>query len=354
MIINRKELLSAVTAVSSIIKKNNAIPILDNIKIVVEGNSMNLFSSDLEKTMSFRVHVKSEEDNSFLIPHKVFLDLLRNLKDNLVEIVKGETLLSLKTNYGIYEIPYYDAADFPVETVAVKNVFKIKADRLKEAMQKASIAVGRDELRPVFSGILFDFEKGFSIVSTDAHKLVKIDCNENIEHNGKIIVPSSAVNSLNYFTEDIIDVSYDEKNITFSEKNIFATFRLIDGTYPNYDAVIPKNNEKKLSVDRDKLIDSLKRVSLFVDKGSQIVRLTIKNNLLFLSANNVDYAQKAEEKIVCESNIDNFEIGLNSTFLLNLLSKSNKIVNFSFSEPNKAVLIENTDSTMLIMPLLLN
>ena len=159
-----------------------------------------------------------------------------------------------------------------------------------------------------------------------------------------------------------VKIEYNDSNATFSFDNYLLMCRLIDGKYPNYEAVIPKENPNVLTIDRTLLLNSTKRVSIFSNKTTHQIRLKINGNELIISAEDLDYSNKAEERLICNYNGDDMQIGFNSRFLVEMLSNlSSEEVKLELSLPNRAGILtptksdsENEEITMLVMPVMLN
>ena len=242
---------------------------------------------------------------------------------------------------------------------------KIGSAALVEAISKTIFATGNDELRPVMSGVYFQLDKdGTTFVATDAHKLVKYHRHDaKADKATTFIMPKKPLNLLKSLLvgKDEVDVEFNETNARFTFDETTLVCRLIDGKYPNYEAVIPKENPNKLTVNRAMLLNSVKRVSIFSSKTTHQVRLKITGSELQLSAEDLDFANEATERLTCQYDGEDIEIGFNSVFLIEMLSNLNtEEVNLELSEPNRAGILkpvemdENEEILMLVMPVMLN
>jgi DNA polymerase III subunit beta len=220
-------------------------------------------------------------------------------------------------------------------------------------------------LRPSMTGLLLQFKNNeINAVATDGHRLVRI-IYSNIKQakpHKDIIVPSKALVLVSKALESGSNtLSVNTTHVKFSFKNFTLTSRLIEENYPNYESVIPLDNEKKLNVDRNLLLASVRRVSLYSSNTTHQVRFSMKKNELKLTAEDIDFGGEARERIVCTYNAEDLEIGFNATYLIDILSHidSDEVV-FSFSSSIKAAIItpattkENEDLLMLVMPMRLN
>ena len=238
---------------------------------------------------------------------------------------------------------------------------------LATAINKTIFAAGNDDLRPVMSGVFFQFStEGLTFVATDAHKLVKYS-REDVKASqvAEFIMPKKPLNLLKGIlgaNEDEVTIEYNDSNAKFTFENTVLICRLIDGKYPNYEAVIPKENPNKLTIDRTQFLNSVRRVSIFSNKTTHQIRLKIAGAELNISAEDIDYSNKAEERLTCDYQGDDMQIGFNSRFLTEMLNNlSSADVQLELSMPNRAGILTPVDDleegefvTMLVMPVMLN
>lgn len=216
------------------------------------------------------------------------------------------------------------------------------------------------------NGIFFEFSTNeIKFVGTDAHKLVKYGRNDlSASEDAQFIMPKKPLNLLKNILageEDEVLIEYNESNARFSFENFDLICRLIDGKYPNYEAVIPKENPNVLVIDRMQFLNSVRRVSIFSNKTTHQIRMKIAGTELKVSAEDIDYSNKAEERLVCDYQGDDMEIGFNSKFLLEMLNNLNADeVQLAMSLPNRAGILTPIDGleegesvTMLVMPVML-
>ena len=240
-------------------------------------------------------------------------------------------------------------------------------DTLATAINSTLFASGNDDLRPVMSGVFFQFtSEGLTFVATDAHKLVKYTRTDlQASATAEFIMPKKALQILKGIlqgSDEDIQVEYNETNAQFSFNNTTLSCRLIEGKYPNYEAVIPKENPNVLTIQRNTLLNSLKRVSIFSNKTTHQIRLKIAGAELNISAEDNDFSNKAEERLSCSYQGDDIQIGFNSRFLIEMLNNMGaEEISLSMSLPNRAGIIAPLDNveegeqvTMLVMPVMLN
>ncbi|MFN5911026.1 MAG: DNA polymerase III subunit beta, partial [Bacteroidota bacterium] len=261
----------------------------------------------------------------------------------------------------------YGADEFP-RTPAIENstTLKISGDIISKAINKTLFATGNDDLRPVMSGVFCQFTpQDITFVATDAHKLVRYRRSDSeASGSSSFILPKKPLNLLktNLTGDEEVQVDYNESNAVFTFNDIVLICRLIDGKYPNYEAVIPKENPNVLTVDRQQFLSAIRRVSIFANKTTHQIKVKLAGSELSLSAEDVDFSNEANERLTCNYNGDDMEIGFNSRFLLEMLNNlDTPEVRLEMSEPNRAGLLmpavkdnENEDILMLVMPVMLN
>ena len=352
-----------------IINSANTIPILDNFLFNIEKNKLKITSSDLESSMTSEIEVESESNDSIAISAKLLLDILKTFADQPLTFNKSDkNTIEISADNGKYSLAYLDGAEFPKEIVIQDaSETEINADDFLNAINSTIFASGNDDLRPVMSGVFFQFNSdSLKFVATDAHKLVKYERKDyNSENNSEFIMPKKPLQILKGILSSVegkISIEYNESNATFKFNKNTLTCRLIDGKFPNYEAVIPKENPNVLSINRDVFLNSVRRVSIFSNKTTHQVRLKIAGTSLNISAEDFDYSNKADEKLECDYKGDDMQIGFNSKFLIEMLNNlDTDMVTLSMSHPNRAGIIrpenttnKNEDITMLVMPVMLN
>lgn len=234
-------------------------------------------------------------------------------------------------------------------------------------MTKTIFATGNDDLRPVMSGVYFEFSgEGLSFVATDAHKLVKYTRSDaKAESSASFIMPKKPLNQIknSLATEEVdVTITYNDTNACFTFGDVTLTCRLIEGRYPNYEAVIPKENPNVLTVNRQAFLGSVKRVSFFSNKTTHQVKLRIAGSELHVSAEDPDFSNNADERLTCSFKGNDMTIGFNSRFLMEMLSNlETDEVMLEMSEPNRAGILTPSESPiegervlMLVMPVMIN
>ncbi len=352
-----------------IINTSNTIPILDNFLFNVEKNKLKITSSDLESSMTSEIEIESESTDSIAVSAKLLLDILKTFADQPLTFNKSDkNTIEITADNGKYSLAYIDGGEFPKEIdIQDASTTEIKANDFLNAINSTIFASGNDDLRPVMSGVFFQFNSdSLKFVATDAHKLVKYERKDyNTQNNSEFIMPKKPLQILKGILASVngkLTIEYNESNAKFQFNNNVLTCRLIDGKFPNYEAVIPKENPNVLTINREVFLNSVRRVSIFSNKTTHQVRLKIAGTSLNISAEDIDYSNKADENIDCDYKGDDIQIGFNSKFLIEMLNNlDTEIVTLSMSHPNRAGIIrpentgnKNEDITMLVMPVMLS
>jgi len=368
-IVSSTYLLKQLQVLGGVINSSNTLPILDNFLFELKDSKLTVSASDLETTMSSTLDVDSDNDGSIALPARLLLDTLKTFPEQpLTFVVEDNNTVEISSNHGKYALAYADGAEFP-NAVELDNpsTTTIAGDILATAISKTIFAAGNDDLRPVMSGVFFQFStQGLTFVATDAHKLVKYTREDvKADQVAEFIMPKKPLNLLKGIlaaNDDAVTIEYNDSNAKFTFENSVLICRLIDGKYPNYEAVIPKENPNKLTIDRTQFLNSVRRVSIFSNKTTHQIRLKIAGAELNISAEDIDYSNKAEERLTCDYQGDDMQIGFNSRFLTEMLNNlSADQVQLEMSLPNRAGILTPTDGldegeyvTMLVMPVMLN
>jgi DNA polymerase-3 subunit beta len=368
-IVSSAALLKELQMIGGVINSTNTLPILDNFLFEVNGSSLTLSASDLETTFSTRITVESESNSSLALPARLLLDTLKTFPEQPLTFVKTDkNTVEISANNGKYAVAYVPGEEFPKAAQLIDSkTTTVQSSLLHTAIISTLFASGNDDLRPVMSGVFFQFsDAGLTFVATDAHKLVKYTRTDAVsEVASEFIMPKKPLQLLKGILQGVTDeitIQYNETNAQFTFGESLLTCRLIDGKYPNYEAVIPKENPNQMQVDRVNFLNSVRRVSIFSNKTTHQIRLKIAGAALQISAEDFDYSNSAEERLECDYQGDDIQIGFNSRFLIEMLNNMEcNEVKLSMSLPNRAGLltpldhtVEGEDITLLVMPVMLN
>ena len=368
-IVSSSSLLKQLQIISGIINNNNTLPILDNFLFEIEKNNLTITASDLESTFSTKLKIESQESGKIGLPAKLMVDTLKTFPEQPLTFIKTDkNSFDIIANNGKYSLAYVNGEDFPNQNILKdSSELTLKSNVLLNAINSTIFASGNDDLRPVMSGVFFELNSNsINFVATDAHKLVKYTRNDSsVNENAEFIMPKKPLQLLKNVlqdNEDQVTIEYNETNAQFSFNNSILISRLIDGKYPNYEAVIPKENPNELTIEKELFLNSLKRVSIFSNKTTHQIKLKITGSVLNISAEDFDYNNSAEETLNCDYKGDDIQIGFNSRFLIEMLNNLNhNEIKLLMSVPNRAGIIKpskedltSEEITMLVMPVMLN
>ncbi len=355
---------------NGVLATSNTLPILDNFLFEIESKKLTVTASDLETTITATMAVEAKEKGSVAIPARILMDTLKAFPEQpLTFSIDGKHHgVEISSDQGKYKMTGFNGADFPKSPVMEDPTsLTLPAGTLAMAINKTYFATGNDDLRPVMSGIFFELtEEDVRFVATDAHKLVRYKRTDlQAPKAASFIVPKKPLNILRGTlggSDSDVTVEFNENNVSFRFDNVVMVCRLIDGKYPNYEAVIPKTNPNKLTIDRQTFLSSIRRVSIFSNKTTHQVRLHINGSQLTVSAEDLDFANEANEKLTCAYDGDEITIGFNSRFLMDMLNNlETENVMLEMSAPNRAGILlpgetgeAGEDVLMLVMPVMLN
>ena len=368
-IVSSAALLKQLTSVSGVIASNPIVPILENFLFEIDKEKLIITASDLQTTMITEIAVEGKETGNICIPAKILLDTLRNLPEQPVTFsIDADTyVITLRSNNGNYKLSGENATDFP-KVPGIKNAAKvdISSEVLGKAIASTLFATSTEDLRPAMTGVYFQLnETNLTFVSTDGHRLVRYRrVDVATESPSSIIVPRKALNLLKTCLPSentVVLMEFNQSNAFFSFNSTKMICRLIDERYPDYENVIPLENPNKLTINRPELLNCLKRISIYANKTTHQVRLKLTGSELQVSAEDLDFSNEANERLVCEYLGEDMEIGFNAKFLMEMLSNlDSDSIELNMSLPNKAGLInpldgnKNEDVLMLVMPVMLN
>jgi DNA polymerase III subunit beta len=372
-VVSSTNLLAHLQAVSRVISAKNTLPILDNFLFKLDGKDLEITASDLETTLVTRMGLDNAADSGGIaIPARILTDTLKEFPEQPLtfEVNLNNLSVVISSENGKFTIVGQNAADFPQMPVIKKDrksSVEVAPDLLLNGVSKTLFATADDELRPVMNGILVELSPDdLTFVSSDAHKLVRYKRTDaKSEESSSFILPKKpAVVLKNVLpkVENNVLLEFDDKNAFFNLGDYRLVCRLVEGNYPSYNSVIPKKNPNKLTISRLEFLNSLKRVSVYSNQASNLVKLQLTGNQITVSAQDLDFSISAYERLNCQYEGDEMEIGFKSTFLMEILSNiSSGDVMVELSDPTRAGIIlpaepenENEDVLMLLMPMMIN
>jgi DNA polymerase-3 subunit beta len=369
-VVSSSDLLSSLQSINRVIGSKNTLPILDNFLFQLHNNVLLMTASDLETTLSVSLPIDTvEQEGEVAIPAKLLTDTLKEFPDQpLTFIVDPETLMAeISWSSGKSNLPCFPADEYPQMPALEENYNTITIDsyQLLEGISKTIFATADDELRPTMNGIYFDIQTdSLTFVASDAHKLVRHKLSLEAEKDCSFILPKKPANYIKTLLakEDFpVILKFNDKQALFSSSKFNMICRLIEGVFPAYNSVIPINNPRKIVVDRVEFLTAVRRVAVFSNQASNLIKLKIAGNEINISAQDLDFSISANERVNCRYDGDDIEIGFKSLFLIEIISNlPSSEVSIELSEPSRAGLflpIKSEDSEddllMLLMPIVI-
>ncbi len=370
-VISSTELLSHLSSVSKVISSKHTIPILDNFLFSLEGQELIIRATDLETTMITRIELDNVEGEGVLaLEARRLTNMLKEFPEQpLTFEADMESLqVDILTENGKFSIMGQSGEDYPELPVLQEensHSLKLSSELLSTGITKTIFATADDELRPVMNGVFMDIEEErITFVASDSHKLVRYrrsDVNTGI--NTKFILPKKPANLLKGLlpSDDTeVDMQIDANNAFFTINGWQLICRLVEGEYPSYGSVIPEESPYKVVIDRVQLNNTIKRVAVFSNQASNLVKLKLTSNEMTVSAQDIDFSISAYEVLNCQYDGDEMEIGFKSVFLTEILSNiSSTDVVIELSDPSRAGILlplqkenEAEDELMLLMPMM--
>ncbi len=370
-IISSGALLKQLQNISGVLTSNNSLPILEDFLFEIAEGQLTILASDLDNTIITTLKAEAQEPGKVAIPAKMLIDSLKSFPEQpLTFIINPDTFgIEIASGYGKYRLNGHDPDEFPkIAEIEDGTSFTMDASILYSGINKTIFATGNDDLRPVMSGVFMQIgEENLTMVATDSHRLVRYRRSDvKADSNASFIIPKKPLNLLKnllgYVNGDVT-IQFNARNASFSFDHIRVVCRLIDGRYPNYEAVIPKENPFRLSIQRQDLMSSIRRVAIFSSKSTNQVKLNIQGSELQINAEDLDYANSASERLTCQYEGEDIEIAFNSKFITEMLSNlDTDRVNLNMSAPNRAGILlpesdtpdKDEDLLMLVMPVMVN
>lgn len=375
-VVSSTVLLSHLQAIGRVINSKNTLPILDNFLLQIEGQTLTLTASDIETTLITSLEVDSVEgEGKVAVSSRLLLDTLREFPEQPLSFSVDDSNLAMviTSANGTYNFIGQNGDEYPSLPDLEENVrtLKMPVDLLEGGISKSLFCTADNELRPVMNGVFFDiYNDNITLVATNAHKLVR--CKTNLssitlredEERVSFILPKKPATVLkNILPKESgeVEITFDKRNAYFKLSNYTMVCRQVEGKFPNYNGVIPKTNTYKIIIDRVTWLNALRRVSVFSNQASNLIKLDFADNLIHISAQDIDFSISAEETISCQFEGDPIKIGFKSSFLIEILNNINSAdVILEITDPSRAGIIlpfeneENEELLMLLMPMLLN
>ena len=368
--VSSSKLFAQLQAVSRVIAAKNSLQILEAVLFDLNGDVLTLTASDSETTIRTSLTVEyAQGAGKVAVGGKLLLETLKEFSEQPLtfQIDEQNFGLNITSANGTYSFVGANGLEYPEMPVEDgDNAFTMPSNALLEAINKTIFCTADDELRPVMNGIYFDLsEEKIAMVATDAHRLVRY-INDGVKAAQAVsfILPKKPAQLL----KQVLQKEAEEVKVTFGQKNAKFEFgttvivcRQIEGRFPNYNAVIPQNNTNKVIVDRQTIVNACKRVAVFANTGTSLLKLALSENQIKISAQDIDFSTSAEETIACDYAGMPMAIGFKAPFLIEILANipSQEVV-LQLADPARAGLIlpaeneEGQDLLILLMPMLLN
>ncbi len=361
-------LLKRLQQINGVINANTVLPILEDFLFEIEGNTLSITATDLETVMKVEMDIEATEKGKVCIPAKILIESLKNIPEQPLSFDIDENYgIELTSDNGKYKVMGENPDNFPKEPAADEATsFTITSETLVSAISKTLFATSNDDLRPAMTGVFFELDtNGMQCVATDAHRLVKYKRTDVIcPEKESFIVPKKPLNLMKNFlpnNSDELTISYNKNHLFVQHGESRLSCRLIDARFPDYKVVIPTDNPYKLTLNKSDYQNALRRVSVFSNKSTNQVAMTINGSELQLQAQDVDFSFEGNERMTCQYNGEDMAIAFNAKLLIEVLSAADtdEIV-MELSTPSKAGIIkpteigDNEELLMLVMPLMIN
>ena len=367
-IVSSSALLKQLQQINGVIGSNNVLPILEDFLFEIDKNKLTVVATDLETVMKIHLDIEAKDSGRVCIPAKILMDSLKNLPNQpLTFDIDKNFSIEITSDNGKYKVMGENPDNFPKEPPADDTTaFTMSSHQLLTAINKSIFAVSNDDLRPAMTGVFFELEKsGLTAIATDAHRLVRYKLiNVTCSKSDSFIVPKKPLNLLKNSlpdNDDELTISYNNNHLFVNHGTVELSCRLLDARFPDYKVVIPGDNPYRMTIGRADFQAALRRVSIFSNKSTNLVTLSISGSELQLTAQDVDFSFEGNERMACQYDGDDITISFNARFLIEMLSATDsEEVRLELSTPTKAGLIkpveqeESEDLLMLAMPLMSN
>ncbi len=369
--VSSSALLSLLSTTGKVISNKNPLPILDYFLLELKDGRLKVTTSDLETTLVGSIAVDNiEQEGAVAAPARLMLDSLKEFAEMPLTVETSDQNWEIRLSWksGSLSIPGASAVSYPAlpELSADARKLSLDAETIVGGINRTFFATADDELRPVMNGVYVSLEPGcLTFVGTDAHKLVKYEVETEGDTSSSLILPKKPANLLKNVLQreqDPVEVSFDAKNAMFKLKSHTLVCRLIEGNYPNYNAVIPSANPNKVLVDRVELLNGIKRVAVCSNPTTNLIRMDIGQDKITLTAQDIDFSVSANETIACSYDGDPLSIGFKSTFLVEILQNiETPTVVVELADSTRAGVFkpvyddkQTSRTLMLLMPMMIN
>jgi len=368
VILERSNLLKSLNHVHRVVERRNTIPILSNVLLSAEGASLEMKATDLDLEMTEATPARVEQGGATTVPAHLLYDIVRKLSEGAEVMLKTDedgnamTVTSGRSSFRLQCLPQ---SDFPeLSAGSFPHIFRLDSTALRTLIDKTQFAISTEETRYYLNGIyLHTHEAGGKLklrsVATDGHRLARAEMEAPAGSEGMpgIIIPRKTVSELQKLVDDpdvAVTTELSDTKIRFTIGSVVLTSKLIDGTFPDYQRVIPTGNDKKLVIDRQSFASAVDRVSTISSERGRAVKLSIAEGQLTLAVNNPD-SGSATEELAADYSSDPIEIGFNARYLLDVAAQlTGSEARFMLADAGSPTLIHDTsdeNTLYVLMPM---
>jgi DNA polymerase-3 subunit beta len=359
--IEKKALLDAAQTVQGVVSGRNALPILSNMLIEANKDELQIIATDLDIAMVCKTGAEVTQEGATTVPAKRFTDIIKELPNEKITITtKKNNIVTLECGNAYFKVNTLPKEEFPkLPTYKNQESITLEQQKLKEMLVMTAFAICRDETRYILNGILIEIkQQKMTMVATDGRRLAYVERKiESKTHKPKkMIIPTKTINELNKtLKEGLVKIYFGENQTTFDLDDVVIVSRLIEGEFPRYEQVIPKEQREKLNIDRDSFLAATRRANLLTSQDSQAIKLDVFKNKMVISKNTPDVGE-AREELVTEYKGGNISIGFNPGYLIDVLKNINmEKVAFELTAPDKPGVIRiPNDFIYVVLPMQLN
>lgn len=347
--IKQETLLQPISQVVGVVERRQTLPVLANFLVSAQGKRLSVTGTDMEVELIASVEADIQQEGEITVPARKLVDIVRKLPDgvNIKASLEGDKLM-VSSGRGRYTLATLPATEFPatdqVETLESVNIQEVE---LKKLIDKTSFSMANQDVRYYLNGLLFEFHDGtLTTVATDGHRLAVCDLEKDlgVAQDRQMIVPRKGVLELSRMlseTDDIVELALGKNHIRIVKGNMVFTSKLIDGRFPDYQAVIPKGTDRHIKLYRDNFMLALQRASILSNEKYKGVRLEASGDSIKIVAHNPQH-EEAVEELEAELNFDQVAIGFNVTYLLDALNAiEGETVVMALKDANSSCLISS-------------
>mgnify|MGYP001344315019 CR=1 FL=1 len=365
--INRTNFFKTLSHVQGIVDKKNSLPILSNILIEANNNELTLSSTDMDISIIEKIDCDVLENGATTINSQILYDIVRKIDENSqIEIISNNgKLLTLRANGSRFSLACLPKEDFPIIDKENPGInLKIKSKILFNLIDKTKFAISNEETRYFLNGLYFNItternQNIVTLVGTDGHRLAKFShtIEENIDQMTGVIIPKKTIFELTKLLSEIdqnIGISLSSNKIIFNIGNIIFISKLIDGSFPDYKRVIPKDNSNILKINREILLSAVDRVSTIANEKSPVIKFKLLNNVLNLNTINNE-SSTASEDLQINYEGDEIEIGFNSKYIMDIVNNlEDEHITINLKDNTSPIIAlenSNTNLVYVLMPM---